>query len=70
MEWIKLAIPAGKPVFSVVVVISDRRVIDRQLQRTLTQVIETNGMLVNLTADRVSLLTRPYADSRPATPLK
>ena len=70
MEWIKLAIPAGKPVFSVVVVIFDRRVIDRQLQRTLTQVIETNGMLVNLAAERVSLLTRPHHDSRPATPLE
>jgi type I restriction enzyme R subunit len=41
----------GKPVFSSVIVISDRRVIDRQLQRTLTQVIETKGMLVNITAD-------------------
>jgi type I restriction enzyme R subunit len=41
----------GKPVFSSVIVISDRRVIDRQLQRTLTQVIETKGMLVNIAAD-------------------
>ncbi len=43
--------PAGQPVFSSVVVISDRRVIDRQLQRTLKQVIETPGMLVNIAAD-------------------
>jgi len=43
--------PAGLPVFSSVIVISDRRVIDRQLQRTLTQVIETKGMLVNIAAD-------------------
>ena len=43
--------PDGKPVFSSVIVISDRRVIDRQLQRTLTQVIETKGMLVNIAAD-------------------
>ena len=43
--------PAGQPVFSSVIVISDRRVIDRQLQRTLTQVIETKGMLVNIAAD-------------------
>jgi type I restriction enzyme R subunit len=43
--------PDGKPVFSSVIVISDRRVIDRQLQRTLTQVIETPGMLVNIAAD-------------------
>ena len=41
----------GKPVFSSVIVISDRRVIDRQLQRTLPQVIETKGMLVNIAAD-------------------
>ena len=41
----------GQPVFSSVVVISDRRVIDRQLQRTLSQVIETPGMLVNISAD-------------------
>jgi type I restriction enzyme R subunit len=41
----------GKPVFSSVVVISDRRVIDRQLQRTLTQVIETKGMLVNIASE-------------------
>ena len=41
----------GKPVFSTVIVISDRRVIDRQLQRTLTQVIETKGMLINIAAD-------------------
>ena len=41
----------GKPVFSSVIVISDRRVIDRQLQRTLKQVIETPGMLVNIAAD-------------------
>jgi type I restriction enzyme R subunit len=41
----------GKPVFSSVIVISDRRVIDRQLQRTLTQVIETKGMLVNIAGD-------------------
>ena len=41
----------GQPVFSSVVVISDRRVIDRQLQRTLSQVIETPGMLVNIAAD-------------------
>ena len=33
------------------IVISDRRVIERQLQRTLTQVIETKGMLVNIAAD-------------------
>ena len=43
--------PDGKPVFSSVIVISDRRVIDRQLQRTLTRVIETKGMLVNIAAD-------------------
>ena len=43
--------PEGKPVFSSVIVISDRRVIDRQLQRTLRQVIETPGMLVNIAAD-------------------
>jgi len=43
--------PDGKPVFSSVIVISDRRVIDRQLQRTLKQVIETPGMLVNISAD-------------------
>lgn len=36
------------PVFSSVIVISDRRVIDRQLQRTLSQVVETRGMLVNI----------------------
>lgn len=42
---------AGQPVFSSVIVISDRRVIDRQLQRTLKQVIETPGMLVNIAAD-------------------
>lgn len=41
----------GRPVFSSVIVISDRRVIDRQLQRTLSQVIETPGMLVNIAAD-------------------
>ncbi|CAK0747281.1 type I restriction enzyme, R subunit [Gammaproteobacteria bacterium] len=41
----------GQPVFSSVIVISDRRVIDRQLQRTLAQVIETPGMLVNIAAD-------------------
>ena len=41
----------GKPVFSSVIVISDRRVIDRQLQRTLDQVIETPGMLVNISSD-------------------
>ena len=41
----------GKPVFSSVIVISDRRVIDRQLQRTLSQVIETKGMLQNITSD-------------------
>lgn len=41
----------GEPVFSSVIVISDRRVIDRQLQRTLKQVIETPGMLVNIAAD-------------------
>jgi type I restriction enzyme R subunit len=40
--------PEGAPVFSSVIVISDRRVIDRQLQRTLKQVIETPGMLVNI----------------------
>ncbi len=43
--------PDAKPVFSSVIVISDRRVIDRQLQRTLKQVIETPGMLVNIAAD-------------------
>ena len=43
--------PDGKPVFSSVIVISDRRVIDRQLQRTLSQVIETPGMLVNIASD-------------------
>jgi type I restriction enzyme R subunit len=42
---------AGSPVFSSVIVISDRRVIDRQLQRTLAQVIETPGMLVNIASD-------------------
>ena len=42
---------AGQPVFSSVIVISDRRVIDRQLQRTLSQVIETPGMLVNIASD-------------------
>lgn len=41
----------AKPVFSSVIVISDRRVIDRQLQRTLKQVIETPGMLVNIVSD-------------------
>jgi type I restriction enzyme R subunit len=41
----------GAPVFSSVIVISDRRVIDRQLQRTLKQVIETPGMLVNIASD-------------------
>jgi type I restriction enzyme R subunit len=41
----------GKPVFSTVIVISDRRVIDKQLQRTLEQVIETKGMLVNISSD-------------------
>ena len=41
----------GKPVFSTVIVISDRRVIDRMLQRTLNQVIETKGMLVNISSD-------------------
>jgi len=41
----------GAPVFSSVIVISDRRVIDRQLQRTLGQVIETPGMLVNIASD-------------------
>ena len=41
----------GKPVFSSVIVISDRRIIDRQLQRALTQVIETKGMLVNIASD-------------------
>ena len=46
-----LHMPDGKPVFSSVIVISDRRVIDKQLQRTLTQVIETKGMLVNIAAD-------------------
>ena len=40
--------PKGAPVFSSVIVISDRRVIDRQLQRTLKQVIETPGMLKNI----------------------
>ena len=43
--------PDGQPVFSSVIVISDRRVIDRQLQRTLGQVIETPGMLVNIASD-------------------
>ena len=43
--------PDGKPVFSSVIVISDRRVIDRQLQRTLKQVIETPGMLINIASD-------------------
>jgi len=43
--------PDGKPVFSSVIVISDRRIIDRQLQRTLKQVIETPGMLVNIAPD-------------------
>ena len=43
--------PDGKPVFSSVIVISDRRVIDRQLQRTLSQVVETPGMLVNIASD-------------------
>jgi type I restriction enzyme, R subunit len=43
--------PDGKPVFSSVIVISDRRVIDRQLQRTLGQVVETPGMLVNIASD-------------------
>jgi type I restriction enzyme R subunit len=43
--------PDGKPVFSSVIVISDRRVIDRQLQRTLAQVIETKGMLINISGD-------------------
>lgn len=41
----------GQPVFSSVIVVSDRRVIDRQLQRTLSQVIETPGMLVNIAGD-------------------
>ncbi len=43
--------PQGVPVFSSVIVISDRRVIDRQLQRTLKQVIETPGMLVHIASD-------------------
>ena len=41
----------GDAVFSSVIVISDRRIIDRQLQRTLSQVIETPGMLVNIASD-------------------
>jgi len=41
----------GDPVFSSVIVISDRRVIDRMLQRTLGQVIETPGMLINIASD-------------------
>jgi type I restriction enzyme R subunit len=46
-----LHLPVGSPVFSTVIVISDRRVIDRQLQRTLSQVIETPGMLINISGD-------------------
>ena len=41
----------GDPVFSSVIVISDRRVIDRMLQRTLDQVIGTPGMLMNISSD-------------------
>lgn len=39
---------SGRHVFSTVIVVSDRRVIDRQLQRALSQVVETRGMLVNI----------------------
>jgi type I restriction enzyme, R subunit len=38
----------NKPVFNTVIVISDRRVIDRQLQRTLTQFTDTPGVLENI----------------------
>jgi type I restriction enzyme R subunit len=41
----------GAPAFGSVVVISDKRVIDRQLQRTLNQVIETKGMLENISSE-------------------
>lgn len=37
-----------KPVFDSVVVVSDARVIDRMLQRTLTQFVQTQGMLENI----------------------
>ena len=41
----------NQPIYSSVIVISDRRVIDRQLQKTLSQVISTSGRLVNIAAD-------------------
>jgi type I restriction enzyme, R subunit len=42
---------SGQGVFSSVIIISDRRVIDRQLQRALSQVIATKGMLFNVASD-------------------
>ncbi len=42
----------NQPVFNTVLVLSDRRVIDRMLQRTLTQFIQTKGVLENI--DRTS----------------
>jgi type I restriction enzyme R subunit len=42
----------GTPVFDSVIVISDRRVIDRQLQRELQQVIDTPGILEVIDGDR------------------
>ncbi len=38
----------NKPVFHTVVVVSDARVIDRMLQRTLRQFVQTAGMLENI----------------------
>jgi type I restriction enzyme R subunit len=38
----------NKPVFTTVVVVSDARVIDRMLQRTLRQFVQTAGMLENI----------------------
>jgi len=38
----------NKPVFSTVIVVSDRRVIDRQLQRNLAQFTDTPGVLENI----------------------
>jgi type I restriction enzyme R subunit len=38
----------NKPVFNTVLVLSDRRVIDRMLQRTLAQFIQTRGVLENI----------------------
>ena len=38
----------NKPVFNTVVIVSDARVIDRMLQRTLRQFVQTAGMLENI----------------------